>query len=418
MHMKRRDFLIKTASVTGALVPTTIWATSKPCRPPSLSLAGEAGISAPCATESTLSRVAQRLRSSSPYAPAWSDAEIGVDSINADVHYWGEPPKGSSAIAGRPPFTAANPVSNSYNILDWPGKALWDPSKGDWWYSGGPTGNQDPASPTIVRYRPSDDKFVHWQGPTTMTGGIWPPHGHAHSFDGADFDIVGRRIWRHLGHHNGDAVFNFALGWFNVDTFESGTVAGDEAYVDYWPTVSFMPENRLLHLVRPQAGGGQNIRRFDVDSLKWVEPVVGPPGDCGPSTYHAGRIFVTTTDKSFFAILPSGKIEVRAPTPVLMDRSSTSTHAILCAIGDSIYAFCGNSDIWRYDVSADTWGRSRYGSIPWFWPYRTYEPQSGWHYMAETCVGPVPDHGVALVCMPAVWSEPGTTMARSFVWKP
>ena len=88
-----------------------------------------------------------------------------------------------------------------------------------------------------------------------MTGGIWPPYGHAHSFDAADLDVVSRRIWRHLGPSNVNPVYNFALGWFNIDTYQAGTVPGDIAFMDNWPTVSLLPESRLLYVVRPQSGG-------------------------------------------------------------------------------------------------------------------------------------------------------------------
>jgi hypothetical protein len=99
---------------------------------------------------------------------------------------------------------------------------------------------------------------------------------------------------------------------------------------------------------------------------------------------------------------------------------NVATQATFCPIGDDIYAFCGNSDIWRYDIAADSWGASPYDSIPWYWPYSTYTPPpaSGTHYMTESVVGPVADLGVALFCIPARWTMSGTTIARAFVWKP
>ena len=364
------------------------------------------------------STVAKRLSAASPGAPAWSDAEIGLSTLNSQVHYWGEPSDGQAIVAGRPPFTAPNGVSDAYDILDWPGKALWDRTKEDWWYSGYPTGNQIPASPTIVRYRPSDDRFAHWQGRASMTGGIWPPYGHAHSFDAADLDVVSRRIWRHLGPSNANPVYNFALGWFNIDTYQAGTVPGDIAFMDNWPTVSLLPESRLLYVVRPQSGGSQNIRRFHIDRMEWVEPLAGPTGDCGPSIYSGGKVFVATLDRNFYAITADGSIERRANTPIIMDRSGSTTHAILCGLKGYIYAFCGDGDIWRYDPRTDSWGGSPYHSIPWRWPYRKYVAGSSWGYVAKTTVGAVPTEDVALVCVGAAWDPEGSTQTRAFIWKP
>jgi hypothetical protein len=366
-----------------------------------------------------LSREAEALTASSPGAPAWVEAPIGQSTLNSKVHYWGEPPPGSAVVAGRAPFTAPNPISDQYNIMDWGGKAHWDTARDDWWFSGGPTGNQDQASPTIVRYRPSDDRFAHWQGRATLQGGVWPPHGHAHSFDAADLDVSGRQIWRHLAHHNADPVYNFALGWFNIDTGESGTVLGDKFAIGDWPSISFMPESRVLHVIRAQPASSANIRRFDVDKKAWIGALSGPLGDCGPSCYSQGRIFVTTSERQFYAILPNGTIEARAQTPIKMDRSGTVSHTILCPIGNALFAFCGNGDIWRYDPAGNSWGGNRYDAIPWRWPHHKFDPQtSSWNYMSATCVGSVPPHGVAMVCSPSVWSERGTVAARVFLWKP
>jgi hypothetical protein len=418
MSIRRREFLIGTAGLAGSVLPGSLMASIRPCPPATLSVAQGQALSASC-QESVLAREAQAVKDSSPNAPAWAEAPIGQSTLNGKVHYWGEAASGGEVLAGRAPFMAPNPVSDQYNILDWGGKAHWDTARGDWWFSGGPTGNQDPASPTIVRYRPSDDRFAHWQGRASMQGGIWPPYGHAHSFDAADLDVSGRRIWRHLGHHGGNPVFNFALGWFDIDTNESGTVPGDQYAVDNWPTVSFMPDNRVLHVIRPQSNSSANIRRFDVDKRAWIEPLKGPSGDCGPSCYLKGKIYGTTSDRNFYAILPSGAILARAPLPILMDRSAAVAHAILCPIGNFVFAFCGNGDIWRYDPEADSWGGSRYDSIPWRWPHHKFDPAaSNWNYMSATCAGPVPQHGVAMLCSPSVWTSKASVDARVFLWKP
>jgi hypothetical protein len=180
-----------------------------------------------------------------------------------------------------------------------------------------------------------------------------------------------------------------------------------------------MPENRVLHIVRTQPASSPNVRRYSVESRTWVEPIVGPAGDCGPSCYLDGKVYVTTSQRNFFAILPNGTIQPRAGLPVVMDRSYTVTHAILCPLGNYLFAFCGNGDIWRYDRASDSWGSGRYGSIPWRWPHHKFEPEkSGWNYLSATCIGPVPPHDVAMVCSPSVWSMNGTVPARAFLWKP
>ena len=90
--------------------------------------------------------------------------------------------------------------------------------------------------------------------------------------------------------------------------------------------------------------------------MEWVEPLAGPTGDCGPSIYSGGKVFVATLDRNFYAITADGSIERRANTPIMMDRSGSTTHAILCGLKGYIYAFCGDGDIWRYDPRTDSWG--------------------------------------------------------------
>ena len=330
-------------------------------------------ISVAAVDKTVIGKVAQALAAASPGAPAWSGAEIGVGSLNSSVHYWGEPAAGSPVEHGRPPFHAPNGVSDAYNILDWGGKAHWDRTRGEWWFSGGPTGNQDPASPTVVRYRPADDTFCHWQGESSGVGGIWPPYGHAHSFDACDLDVAGRKLYRHLKPKDGQLPYNYHIGVFDIDTCKSEVVDGDQSFADYFPTLSFMPGSRVLHVI--YSGAGYNsIRRLNVDSRTWLADLKGPDGDRGASVYFNGKIYATTgAAKNFYAILPDGTIENKAATPVAMDGSYSATHAILCPLGDHIYAFCGNGDIWRYSPAADSWGGAAYHSIPWFWPHDTYQ---------------------------------------------
>ena len=65
-----------------------------------------ASVSTSC-SQTLLSTVAKRLSAASPAAPAWSDAEIGLSTLNSKVHYWGER-QGQAIVAGRAPFTAPN----------------------------------------------------------------------------------------------------------------------------------------------------------------------------------------------------------------------------------------------------------------------------------------------------------------------
>lgn len=416
--MKRREFLAGSVAVTGAFLPGLVPAASRPCSPPRVSVTGGSSVAAVCAEGDTqLAGVVQRLKLASPDAPAWSGAEIGVSSLNANVHYWGDTPPDGVVLGGRPPFTASNHVSTEYNILDWPGKAHWDPVNGDWWFSGGPTGNQGAASPTIVRYRPAADRFVHWQGKAPGEGGIWPPNGHAHSFDAADLDVAGRKIWRHLVPHK-NQEWGFRLGWFNIDTHESGQYAGG-GWDGTYPTISFMPENRLLHVIRGQAGGASNIRRFDVDEMAMSSALAGPAGRAGPSCYHKGAIYYSTDQRHFCAVRPDGSVESLAPTPIVMDRSieNHATYSMLLPLGEFVYAFCGNGDIWRYDPAHDSWGDAPYHSIPWLWPHDTFSA-NGWHYIKQACVGPVPTHGVAILCLAKRFRSAGTAPSRALVWKP
>lgn len=416
--MKRREFV-------GAAVASAVSMMSG--RTPHARDGDSSGVVSAAARVETASRcagtkiaqVACELFRTAPGRPAWSEPLIGVDSLNAKVHHWGEPKPGQPVLGGRPPFTAPNVIRDDYNILDWPGKALWDPVQGDWWFSGGPTGNQDPASPTIVRYRPAEDRFVHWQGMASKQGGIWPPSGHAHSFDAADLDARGRRLWRHLTSHASEP-YGFKLGWFDIDTFESGRVEGDRFQNDDYPTISFMPDNRLLHLIRPQPGGSANIRRFDVDSLSWAAgPLRGPPGSAGPSCYHRGAIYYTTSRGQLARILPDGKVQECRPTPVTMSRpvNGDARYAILCPLGDHLYAFCGNGDIWRYAPQSDEWGDTPHDRIV-SSPADGDPKISGLNQLSRSCVGPVAAIGVALFCAMRRAQQGRELVAKAWVWKP
>jgi hypothetical protein len=211
----------------------------------------------------------------------------------------------------------------------------------------------------------------------------------------------------------------YRLGWFDIDTHKSGIAEGEGYNVDAFPTISFMPENRLLHIVYAQPGSAQNIRRFDVDSLQFTSSLAGPPGDRGMSCYHRGRIYCTTSTKNFFEILPSGAIRALAACPVVMDiKVQDGTKATLWPLGDYVYAFCADGDIWRYDTAADSWGGAPYHRIPWLWTYDEYSPGSRLDYMSRSVVGPCADLGIALLCVPARSSNGKTTPARALVWKP
>jgi hypothetical protein len=415
--MKRREFVgAAVASVVSMIGGRTARASAGDSS--GVAPASSPGGIGPHCAGTKIAEVACELFRTSPGRPAWSEPLIGVDSLNAKVHHWGDPALGQPVLGGRPPFTAPNGIRDDYNILDWPGKALWDPVKGDWWFSGGPTGNQDPASPTIVRYRPADDRFVHWQGLASRQGGIWPPSGHAHSFDAADLDARGRRLWRHLGSHASEP-FGFKLGWFDIDTFESGRVEGDRFQNDDYPTISFMPENRLLHVIRPQPGRSANIRRFDVDSKEWTDgPLQGPPGRAGPSCYHSGAIYFSTNRGDFSRILPDGRVEQCQPTPTTMARPTNGnfSYSIFCPLGDSIFAFCGNGDIWRYLPRSDVWSSRPYDAVCDCPP--PGERVAGRNYLAKTCVGPVTSLGVALCCMMRRGPSSGRWVAMATVWKP
>jgi hypothetical protein len=321
-------------------------------------------------------------------------------------------------MGGRTPFSAPNGIRDDYNILDWPGKALWDSRRGNWWFSGGPTGNQDPASPTVVRYSPADDRFAHWQGIASRQGGIWPPSGHAHSFDASDLDVAGRRLWRHLAPHASEP-YRFKLGWFDIDTHESGRIDGDGYQNSDYPSIAFMSDSRVLHLIRPQPGNSANIRRFDVDALEWISPVPGPLGNAGPACHHQGAIYYTTSRGHLVRVLPDGKVSECNPTPIRMSRpvNGDLRYSILCPIGDFIFAFCGNGEIWRYAPQSDSWGSAAYDRIPWFRPTGAFDG-AGRHYLSKACVGPVASLGVALFCLAQLLGARRTVSAQAFVWKP
>jgi hypothetical protein len=142
-------------------------------------------------------------------------------------------------------------------------------------------------------------------------------------------------------------------------------------------------------------------------------------GRSGPSCHFKGAIYFTTDQGHFASIHPDGTVKTRAATPITMDRSieNEATYSILCPLGEFIFAFCGNGDIWRYDPAGDSWGDRPYDTVPWLWPHDTFSP-TGWHYIKQACVGPIPSHGVAMLCTARRVKSSGISPSRALIWKP
>ncbi len=118
-------------------------------------------------------------------------------------------------------------------------------------------------------------------------------------------------------------------------------------------------------------------------------------------------------------ILPDGKVQECRPTPVTMSRpvNGDARYAILCPLGDHLYAFCGNGDIWRYAPQSDEWGDTPHDRIV-SSPADGDPKISGLNQLSRSCVGPVAAIGVALFCAMRRAQQGRELVAKAWVWKP
>jgi len=159
---------------------------------------------------------------------------------------------------------------------------------------------------------------------------------------------------------------------------------------------------------------------FDVDSQAWAAaPLRGPPGNAGPSCYHRGAIYYTTSRGGLARIQPDGEVLDCRPTPIAMSRpvNGDARYAILCPLGDHVYAFCGNGDIWRYSPQSDEWGDGPYHRLVETRP-ASGAPVAIRNQLSKTCVGPIPALSVALYCVLRGDGADAGRQAKAYLWKP
>jgi hypothetical protein len=271
----------------------------------------------------------------------------------------------NAAPYNRPPFVGLDPSAGTRNILDWPGKAMWDSQSGDWWYSGGGAlQSQAAGGMTIVRYQSSTDTFRAWQGLTVNSDGIWYPYNEAHCFDAADIHVPTRRIYRRMKYAAQSGPVD-GLGWFNVDTFASGVIPMPSARDQYWTVCvhdGWGSSGSVLSF-----GNAFNFQRYDIAAGTFSTVNVNSyPQEGGLSIYHAGYVYYTggTLNSNLYRIAANGTITTLGTTPVPMSNSYlAASGAILSSLGNYIYAFCGDGAIRRYDPAGNSW--SSVGSMPW-----------------------------------------------------
>jgi hypothetical protein len=341
---------------------------------------------------------------------SWSVAanDVGASTISTNA-----------APYNRPPFIALDPSTGTRNILDWPGKTMWDSQSNDWWYSGGPaTQGAGAGGMTLVRYQTSTDTFRAWQGLTVDSDGIWYPYCEAHCFDAADIHVPSRRIYRRMIYRPLSGPVD-GLGWFDVDTFASGVIPMPAARDLYW-TLCVFPEMGATGTVLV-FNNYYNAQKYDIASGTFVTQLDtnSYPQQGGLSIYHSGYVYYTGggLNSNLYRIDSAGTITTLGTTPVQMSNSYVAaTGAILSSLGAYIYAFCGDGTIRRYDPAGNSW--SNVGTMP--WRFAGLQSANSAGALFESTVGKVitnPGTGEGVM----LWisgTGGGQKATQTYLWKP
>jgi hypothetical protein len=343
---------------------------------------------------------------------AWSSAanDVGASTISTNA-----------APYNRPPFIALDPSTVVRNILDWPGKTMWDSQSNDWWFCGGPaTQGAGAGGMTLVRYQTSTDTFRAWQGLTVDSDGIWYPYCEAHCFDAADIHVPSRRIYRRMIYRPLSGPVD-GLGWFDVDTFTSGVIPMPAARDLYW-TLCVHPGMGASGTVLV-FNNYYNAQKFDIASGTFLTQLDtnSYPQQGGLSIYHSGYVYYTggtfDSNNKFYRIDSAGTITTLGTTPVQMSNSYVAaTGAILSSLGNYIYAFCGDGTIRRYDPAGNSW--SNVGTMP--WRFAGLQSANSAGALFESTVGKVitnPGTGEGVM----LWisgTGGGQKATQTYLWKP
>jgi hypothetical protein len=337
----------------------------------------------------------------------WSAANVvGASTVNYSSKY------------GRSPFIALdqNQVSGR-NILDWPGKAMWDATSGKLWFCGGGinTDGLQTQTMTLTNYDVASDTFIPYQGTTANTTGLWYPKSEAHSFNGVDFDAARRKIYRAIWTSTG-AQYGAALGTFNVDApLDNGNPYVTDAYsTDYGSLVAF-PEMGAVLTFR----SGTNIRRFNADTLAYVGAIQAPGSvalNGSLAVYHNGAVYFSNGNSgslAMFKMNSSGTVTAVGAPPVEMSMATAGSpyqpSAVWVKLGSYLYAFHANGNIYRFSFATETWDAGAYSTIP----SGVVGTQGTGGYISASSGGGVESAGVVL------WIV-GTNeqSIKSYLWKP
>jgi hypothetical protein len=310
--------------------------------------------------------------------------------------------------SGPPAFNGPNSVSTAYTLLDWTGKAHFDATNDEWWYSAGTTG-EDSGSMTMIRYSVASNNFRHWQGALYTDTGIFG-YGQAHNFEAAAFDPTRRKIYRLLNASGGSAR---RIGVFDVDT-KTGTSWATAVSASYYG-MEALPEASAL-CVFYYDSNSTTIQRYSMDTgaqlSSWTKPAsVNKNALC----YYSGKIYFTGDSLGFYSIDSTGAVATLANTPVQMHangqglsiggESPVTGHTILGHLGDGyIYAFRlspGGQGVYRYNTATNAWSANLTTTYP------TLRTQ-------KWVVGPIRSEGVFLL----ITSPSADDVSACHIWKP
>jgi hypothetical protein len=356
---------------------------------------------------SLLSNTVQQMASGD-----WSAAVLATASINT-----------ADALGFKPLGAPSNSDPVGDRLTDWPGRGHYDATQNCVWWMNGTVG-WAPGSISAVRYDIGTDTLSKFRGTTINSDGLFYPYGEAHNFGAADFDPVGRVIYRRLT-KNSDTGTNLGhLGIWNVDSHTASTVEiTSEINGDEYPNLAWFPEMGSV-VILYTANGTARFMRYTPGS-GWGANIL-PGVTCNESAmvYHGSYVWFTAAGTSkLYRMDSTGTVTDMGSTPVAMEGSTynespNTTFCTLHAMNGCLYAFTAAGPIYRYTIATGAWDQA--GSIPYRRTAVGAQASTGTQYHCHTnmIVAAVPSVNAFIAASQDQWSSTITTPAAAWAFKP